>query len=54
MLSINLIIPYTIIASEREGFEPSEGTSPQRFSRPPLSTSQASLLLDYQIVQERP
>ena len=32
--------------AERQGFEPWEGVTPQRFSRPPLSAAQPSLLND--------
>ncbi len=30
--------------AEKQGFEPWEGINPQRFSRPPLSTTQPPLL----------
>ena len=32
--------------AERTGFEPAEGVNPQRFSRPPLSTTQPPLQVD--------
>ncbi len=35
------------ILAEREGFEPPEPARTQRFSRPPLSTTQPSLQLGY-------
>jgi hypothetical protein len=36
--------PKTLLPiAEREGFEPPETLLPQRFSRPPLSTTQPSL-----------
>ena len=33
--------------AEREGFEPPERANAQRFSRPPLSTTQPPLRTDY-------
>ena len=36
-------IDFQIKLAESEGFEPPEGITPQRFSRPPLSTAQPAL-----------
>ena len=46
-LKCRLIFPYRKNQTEAEGFEPSVGVNPQRFSRPPLSTTQPRLQLSF-------
>ncbi len=41
------------VLAERVGFEPTEGVNPQRFSRPPPSTTQPSLHIHFEMTEGR-